>query len=174
MLRDGFNQVDLAVGLELGDAVLHNGGAVLHHHDAAHIHTHSGDLGHQLLHNIVGEHHQMGDGLAHNGIQSQQNGQRQEAPEAAAHGADALLLIELLHFFLHFDLVIGVLFLNLLDFAIHPVHPHHTLLGFQLEGQQDELQHHSKEDDGHAIRAGQIIKKTDQPGKGDTNDVSKG
>ena len=172
VLCDGLDQVDLAVGHQLSDAVLHHGGAVLHLDDGAHVHAHAGDFFHKLLNNVIGEHHQMGDGLAHNGIKGQQNRQRQEAPEAAAHGVDTLFCIELLHLLLHLHLIVGVLLLDLLDFAIHPVHAHHALLGFHLEGQHNELQHHGKEDDGHAVRAGQCVKQADQPGKRDTNNVS--
>ena len=50
----------------------------------------------------------MGDGLADDGVQSNQDGKGQKAPEAAAHGIDAFLFVELLHFLLELGLVFGI------------------------------------------------------------------
>ena len=116
----------------------------------------------------------MGDGLADDGVQGQKDGQGDEAPQAAAHGADALFGIELLHLFTHLGLVVGVLFLDLLNFAVHTAHADHALLGLHLEWQQNQLDDQSEQDDGNTVRARQVIKQAQQCREGDTNKVSDG
>ena len=158
---DLLDQVDLAVGLQLGQTILEHHGAVLGNlDDVAHGHTGIGQVVDDAVHYLLGEHHEVG------------NGQGQKAPQTAAHGVDPLLGIELLHLLAHFRLVVGVLLLNLLHPAGHPAHAHHALLGFHLQRQQNQLEHQGEEDDGHAVRAGELIEHADQPGKGDTDDVS--
>ena len=170
---DLLDQVDLAVGLQLGQTILEHHGAVLGNlDDVAHGHTGIGQVVDDAVHYLLGEHHEVGDGLTDDGVQRDQNGQGQKAPQTAAHGVDPLLGIELLHLLAHFRLVVGVLLLNLLHPAGHPAHAHHALLGFHLQRQQNQLEHQGEEDDGHAVRAGELIEHADQPGKGDTDDVS--
>ena len=116
----------------------------------------------------------MGNRLADDGVQGDQNGQGNETPEAAAHGADALFFVELLHLLIHFCLIVGILLLDLLHLAGHAVHPDHALLGLDLEGQHDELDDNGEQNDSQTVGIGQVVKQLDQRGEGDTNVVSKG
>ena len=68
--------------------------------------------------------HEIDDGLTDDVVQSDEDGQGKEAPQAAAHGIDALLSIELLQLFLLLSGIVGVLLLNLLN--------HNHILRFQL------------------------------------------
>ena len=48
-------------------------------------------------HNVLrGEHH-AGDGLADNAVQRNQDGEGNKGPQAAGHGVDAFLAVEVLH-----------------------------------------------------------------------------
>ena len=118
--------------------------------------------------------HEVNDRFPHNIVKGEHDRHRQETPKAPAHGVDTLFRVELLDFLVHLHLVIGVLFLNLLDFPVHTVHPNHTLLGLHLEGQQDQLDDQGKENQRHAVRTGKVIKKPQQRRERDTNDVSNG
>ena len=157
-----------------GAAIVRDGGSVLHLHDAGDVQPGAGHGVHHLLHHVLAQHHEVGDGLADDGVQSQQDGEGEQAPQAPGHGVDPLLGVELLHFLGLFGLVVGVLFLDLLHPAGHAAHAHHALLGFHLEGQHDELDDQRKEDDGHAVGARQVIEEPDQPREGDTDIVSDG
>ena len=83
---------------------------------------------------LAAEVHEVDNGLPDDIVQGHQNGQGQKAPQAAAHGIEALFLVELLHLLLHLQLVVGVFLLDLLHLAGHAAHPHHALLGLHLEG----------------------------------------
>ena len=107
-------------------------------------------------------------------VQGHQNGQGQKAPQAAAHGIEALFLVELLHLLLHLQLVVGVFLLDLLHLAGHAAHPHHALLGLHLKGQQDQLDDQREQDQGHAVGPCQVVKQPQQGRKRDTNCVSDG
>ena len=143
-------------------------------HDGRHVDARGGHRVHHLLHHLAGEHHEVGDGLAQDGVQRDQDGQGQEAPETAGHGVDPLFGVELLHFLAQLRLVVGVLLLQLLHPPGHTVHADHALLRFQLEGKHQELDHQREEDDGHAVGTGHVVEQPQQPGEGDTNDVSNG
>ena len=171
---DGPHQVDLPVGHELGDSVPDHGGAVLHLGDALQAEPGAADGVHHLLDHVLAQHHEVGDGLADDGVQGQQDGQGQKAPQAPGHGADALLGVELLHLLRLLGLVVGVFLLDFLETAGHAAHAHHALLGLHLEGQHDELDDQGEENDGHAVGIGQVVEQPDQPGEGDTDKVSDG
>ena len=64
--------------------------------------------------------------------------------------------------------------LDILHLTAETVHPQHTLLGFHLEGQHDELDDQSEQDQCHAVGTRQIIEQTDQPGKRYANVVANG
>ena len=104
-----FDQVDLAVGGKLGNTVFHDGGTgLIQLDDISHVDAGVGSSLDQSLHRGFRQHHEMGDRLADDGVQSNQDGKGQKAPEAAAHGIDAFLFVELLHFLLKLGLVFGV------------------------------------------------------------------
>ena len=123
---------------------------------------------------LAAEVHEVDDGFPDDIVQGHQNGQRQKAPQAPAHGVDALFLVELLHLLVHLDAVIGVLFLDLLHLPGHPVHADHALLGLHLEGQQDQLDDQREQDQGHAVGPCQVVKQTDQPCERCTDPVNDG
>ena len=104
-----FDQVDLAVGGKLGNTVFHDGGTgLIQLDDISHVDAGVGSSLDQSLHRGFRQHHEMGDRLADDGVQSNQDGKGQKAPEAAAHGIDAFLFVELLHFLLELGLVFGI------------------------------------------------------------------
>ena len=123
---------------------------------------------------LAAEVHEVDNGLPDDIVQGHQNGQGQKAPQAAAHGIEALFLVELLHLLLHLQLVVGVFLLDLLHLAGHAAHPHHALLGLHLEGQQDQLDDQREQDQGHAVGPCQVVKQPQQGRKRDTNCVSDG
>ena len=133
-----------------------------------------GGLHHLQAGLLAAEVHEVDDGIPDDVVQGHQDGQGQEAPQAAAHGAEALLLIELLHLLLHLHLVVGVLLLDLLHLAGHPAHPHHALLGLHLEGQQDQLDDQGEQDQRHAVGPCQVVEQPQQGREGDTDRVSDG
>ena len=106
----GLHQVDLAIGGQLVQTVLQGRctGCLIHHDDVAHVDAGSGGGLDQAFQRVLGEHHEVGDGLADDGIQGDQDGEWDQAPEAAAHGIDAFLFVELLHFLLELGLVFGI------------------------------------------------------------------
>ena len=116
----------------------------------------------------------MGNGLTDDGVQSNEDGEGEHCPETAAHGVDALFRVKLLHLLVHFYLVVGIALLDILHLTAETVHPQHTLLGFHLEGQHDELDDQSEQDQCHAVGTRQIIEQTDQPGKRYANVVANG
>ena len=134
----------------------------------------TGSLHHLQTGSTAAEVHEVDDGLPDDIVQGHQNGQRQKAPQAPAHGVDALFLVELLHLLIHFYAVIGVLFLDLLHFPGHPIHADHALLRLHLEGQQDQLDDQGEQDQRYAVRAGQIVKQADQPCERCTDPVNDG
>ena len=77
---------------------------------------------------LIAQAHEVGNGLADDGVQRHQDKQRQQGPHTAAHGVDALLHIELLQLLLILLLVFGVLLLQLRLAARQPPHPDHTPL----------------------------------------------
>ena len=98
------DQVDLAVWLQLGKPRRAQGhGAILRQLDNIG-HIDAGIVGgvNELVKHILPQHHEVRDGLADDGVERDQNGQGQKAPQASAHGVEALFLVELLHFLLHF------------------------------------------------------------------------
>ena len=134
----------------------------------------SGRIHHCQTGVLAAEVHEVDNGLPDDIVQGHQDGQGQEAPQAAAHGIEALFLIELLHLLLHLQLIVGILFLDLLHLAGHPAHPQHALLGLDLEGQQDQLDDQREQDQRHAVGPRQVVKQPHQGRKGDTNQVSDG
>ena len=114
---------------------------------------------------VVDAHHVV-DGLPDDGVEDHQDDQGDEGPQAAAHGVDLLLLIELLHFQVVSLPVLAVLLLQLLHLTGQDVHLDHAALALQGEGEEHHLDHHGKEDQSQSIAAAEVIKQLKQPGKG--------
>ena len=172
----GLHQVDLAIGGQLVQTVLQGRctGCLIHHDDVRQIDAGIRSGLHHGLQYILGKHHEVGDGLADDVVEGDEDGHGDEAPQAAAHGVDAFLFVELLHFLLELGLVFGVALLQLLHLTADAAHAHHALLGFHLEGQHDELDDQSKQDQSHTVGVRQVIEQTNQPGKGYANVVANG
>ena len=69
-----------------------------------------------------------GDGVANDAVQQEQDGVRDEVPEAPAHGVDVLLLVQLLDLLAVLLLVALVLLLQRLDLGVQAGHLHGALL----------------------------------------------
>ena len=105
-------------------------------------------------------------------VQGDQDREGDHGPQAAGHGVDAFLGIQLRHGLLLLLLVIGVAGLDIVELALHTVHAQHALLALELEGQQHQLHHQGKQDQGHAIGPGPAVEQPGQEGKGHTDIVS--
>ena len=116
--------------------------------------------------------HQVAQGLTDDGVQGDKDGEGQEGPQTAGHGIHALPGIQVRHLRLLTLLVVGVAGLDLLDLALHTAHAQHTLFALELEGQDHQLHHQGEEDQRQAVRPGQRIKHTGQPGEGHTDVIS--
>ena len=114
---------------------------------------------------VVDAHHVM-DGLADDGVEDHQNDQGDEGPQAAAHGVDLLLLIELLDLQIITLPVFAVLLLQFLHLTLQDVHLDHAALALQGEGEKHHLDHQGEQDQGQAIAAAETIKNLQQPRKG--------
>ena len=90
------------------------------------------------LKQLVGDTHHDGDGLDHRAIEGYQYGEGEQAPEAAAHGADLFLSVETGHLLVEFLRVALVLLLQLHHAGLEPGHAHHALLALGHEGQHDQ------------------------------------
>ena len=167
ILVDQFHQSDLAIGSELGHAILDGG-------NGGDVSTGGCDLVDQRQGHILLDGHEVGNGLTQNGVQSDQDGQGDHGPQAAAHGVDALFLIKLLDFLVGFCLVVGILFPDLIHLTGHAVHADHVALGLHLEGQHNQLDHNGKQNDRQTVRACQIVKQSDQSRKRHANVVTQG
>ena len=54
--------------------------------------------------------------------------------------------------------IVGEAGLDILHLALHPVHPEHTLLALELEGQDHQLHHQSEEDQSQTVGPGETVK----------------
>ena len=106
-LLRGLHERDLAVGLQLRQTVLHGHGAVVRRHgDGGEVKARRAHRVDHALHGRGREHHEARDGLTDDGIQGNEDGEGQEAPQAAAHGVDAFLCVEPLQLLVHLDLIV--------------------------------------------------------------------
>ena len=109
--------------------------------------------------------HKVDHRAADDAVQGDQDGQGQEAPEAAAHRIDVLLFIELLDLHRIAFLVVSAALFDLLHARIHPGHVHRIALGFRAGIEHDQLDDHGKQDDGQAIGACEGEQDVQQLGK---------
>ena len=115
--------------------------------------------------NALRSEHHTGDGLADDGIQRDENGERNKRPEAAGHGVDALFAVELLHLLIE---LLGVAFmaaLKLLKLGLDTGLAHHALLALGHERGKDKVDDQCEEDDGDAVVASKLIELDHQPCK---------
>ena len=120
-------------------------------------------------HAVLDEHH-AGEGLTDDGIKRDQEGERDQRPEAAGHRVDALFAVELLHLLIELLLVALVAALQLLQLGLQAGLAHHALLALGLEGREDQVDDEREEQDRRAVVPGQIIQPDKQPRKGPGND----
>ena len=143
------------VGAEgLGGGVLDDGDDLLRHLQALVEHIHNG--------------------LTHHGVQGQDHQHGQQAPQAAAAHGDALFFIKGLDGGILTLGIIGVAALDLLHLGLQPGHFHHAFLGLGRHGQQHQLHHDGKNDQGKAIAAGELIQPVQQVAEGHLNDIGNG
>ena len=90
----------------------------------------------------------------------------QQAPEAAAHGVDLFLLVELLNLQIVLFPVVAVHFLELLHLAVEHVHLDHGPLGLDGQGEENDLDQHGEEDEGQAVVVKELIEEHQDPHKG--------
>ena len=112
-----------------------------------------------------GQVHQVGQGLADNGVQGEEDKHGQHAPKAAAHGVDLFPLVELLNLQIVLVPVIAVHFLELLHLAVEHVHLDHGPLGLDGQGEQNDLDQHGEENQGHAVVVKELVKEHQDPYK---------
>ena len=153
---DEVGQIDLLIGVVGGRRRI------------AQRHRQIGDLGDDLVGQVHEEPQRGTDDI----VQGDQDGERQEGPQAAGHGVDALFGVQVGHLLLLPLLVVGVAGLDILDLALHPVHAQHALLALHLEGQDHQLHHQGEEDQGHAVGTGQAVEDSRQPCERHTDIIS--
>ena len=61
--------------------------------------------------------------------------------------------------------IVGEAGLEILHLALHPVHPEHTILALELEGQDHQVHHQSEEDQSQTVGPGETVKQPGQPRK---------
>ena len=153
---DKVGQIDLLIGVVAGGrGIAQRGGQ-------------RGDL----IDHLVGQVHEEPQGGTDDIVQGDQDGERQEGPQAAGHGVDAFLGVQVGHFLLLPLLVVGEAGLDILDLALHPVHAQHALLALHLEGQDHQLHHQGEQDQRHAVGTGQAVEHSRQPGERHTDIIS--
>ena len=113
----------------------------------------------------------VGDGLADDGKQGEENQQRDEAPQAAAAHGNPLFLVQLLHQFVLLQLVVGVASLNVLNPGGQTGHFHHALLGLGGDGQQNHLHQNGEQQHGNAVVLGGVVQDAQQPAEGHGNQI---
>ena len=158
ILMDELGQVNLLVGGGLA-----GGGGLI---------AHGLGQGADAVNGLGGHGHKVPQGHADDVIQRNQNGEGQEGPEAAAHGVDALPGVQVGHFLVLLLLIVGVAHLDVLDFALHAVHPQHALLALELEGQNHDFHHQGEQNQRQTVGAGDAVKQARQPCEGNTDIVS--
>ena len=121
-------------------------------------------VGAQSLHRVngggdllLGETHHVQHGPADDVVQTHQDGQGQEGPEAAAHGVDALPLVQLLDLLVVLRLVVAVLLLEPRHLSLHGVHLHHALLALVGQGEEDHLGQQGEHDQGQGVAAAELV-----------------
>ena len=119
-----------------------------------------------LLQKLGGHAHHGGQREADGAVQRDQDGERDQRPQAAGHGVHALFLVELVHLLLIALLVVAEFLFQLLEPGGHAGGAHHALLALELEGQHDELHHERKENDRDAVVACPVVQLQHQPAKG--------
>ena len=153
---DEVGQIDLLIGVVGGRRRI------------AQRHRQIGNLGNDLVGQVHEEPQRGTDDI----VQGDQDGEGQEGPQAAGHGVDALLGVQVGHLLLLPLLVVGVAGLDILDLALHPVHAQHALLALHLEGQDHQLHHQGEEDQRHAVGTGQAVEHSRQPCERHTDVIS--
>ena len=84
-------------------------------------------------------------------VQAHHDRQRDKVGQTAAHRADAVLLIQLLHLFVQLDAVVRVLLLQLLELGVHRAHGEHTLLALDGQRDADQLYQQREQDNGDTV-----------------------
>ena len=110
----------------------------------AHIHCHGVPVyhfGNGIEHTTIGNAHHVVNGLTDDGVEDHQDNEGDEGPQAAAHGIDLLLGVELLDLLIVALPVVAVLLLQLLHLALEHVHLDHAALALQGQGEQHHLDH---------------------------------
>ena len=118
-----------------------------------------------LLDDGGGQAHEVPQGGTDDGVQGDQDGEGNEGPQAAGHGVHALTGVQVRHLLLLALPIVGEAGLDILHLALHPVHPEHTLLALELEGQDHQLHHQSEEDQSQTVGPGETVKQPGQPRK---------
>ena len=132
----------------------------------AHVHSHGVPVhhfGNGIEHPAVGNAHHVVDGLTNDGVEDHQDNEGDEGPQAAAHGVDLLLGVELLDLLIVALPVVAVLLLQLLHLALEHVHLDHAALALQGQGEQHHLDHQREQDQRQAVAAAEVIKNLEQP-----------
>src|SRR5699024_575650 len=96
---------------------------------------------------------------------------RDEGPATAAHGADLVVRIELVDLLTITLPVAAAALLNLFDLAVEQIHLDHALLALQRQGEEDDLHHQGKDDQGNAVAIKDPTEGLQQPAKGRHEDL---
>ena len=95
-------------------------------------------------------------------INTEHDGERQQRRQAAARGADALFIIQLLQFFAVLLPVVPVFLLQFFGLCLHLRLCGHILLLLDIRGEHQYTQDHRKDDDRHTVVPDNQIQRPEQ------------
>ena len=113
----------------------------------------------------------VGQRLADDVIEREQNEQRDERPEAAARGRDALLFIEGHQLLLILLLVVAIFGFERLGQRRQARHLQHALLALDGQRQQNDLDDQREQDQRQAIVARELVEPLEQIAERDADNV---
>ena len=128
----------------------------------------------QGVNDLLRDEHHPRQRTADDAVKCDKDGERDQGPEAAGHGVDALFAVQLLHFGIELLGVALVPLLKLLDPGLQARGTHHALLALRHERRHEEVYKKREEHDGEAVAAGKLIEFDQRPGKDLANKFAHG
>ena len=135
-------QRDLTVGAGTGGSLVQAGG---------------GKVLLERRYHITGQSHHTGDGLTDNAVERDEDGERNQRPDASGCRIDFFFPVELGHGLVHLLRVAFMSALDLLDLRLKTASAHHALLALRHEGGEDQVDHEREQNHGDAVVAGHLI-----------------
>ena len=123
----------------------------------------------QSVHCFAGDEHHPCEWLADYAVQRNQNGERDQRPDAAGHRVNTLFPVELLHLLIELLLVPCMAGLNLLDSGLKPGRLHCAFLALGHKRCKNHVHREAEKNQRNAVVAGPVVELQHQPCKGSCN-----